>query len=168
MMNHLAWSFSLLTLVASCGSDTTSIDNHANQTQQTNTMQKQNKEQIESLLDTYQQALNTSDAELAKSLYTKDGIFMPSGAPSATGSENILGSYSFVFSQIQLNVAFSIDEIVVEGELAFATTSSAGTTLIHATGETVSEANRELFVFEKVDGDWKIARYMFNKTTAPQ
>ena len=48
--------------------------------------------------------------------------------------------------------------------MAFAVTSSKGTTLIRATGDTIPEANRELFVFEKVDGNWKIARYMFNKT----
>ena len=89
---------------------------------------------------------------------------MPSEGPSATGSEGILKSYEFIFTQIQLNIEFYIDEIVVEGDFAFAVTSSKGTTLIHATGETVPEANRELFVFEKVDGEWKIARYMFNKT----
>lgn len=89
---------------------------------------------------------------------------MPSGAPSAIGSENILKSYEFIFSQIQLNIEFYIDEILVEGEFAFATTSSKGTTLIHASGETIPEENRELFVFEKVNNDWKIARYMFNKT----
>ena len=59
---------------------------------------------------------------------------------------------------------FSIEEIQVEGNMAFAVTSSKGTTLIHATGDKVPEANRELFVFEKIDGTWKIARYMFNKT----
>ncbi|MEZ4827781.1 MAG: hypothetical protein R3C61_16075 [Bacteroidia bacterium] len=48
--------------------------------------------------------------------------------------------------------------------MAFAVTTSKGTTLIHATGDTIPEANRELFVFEKVNGEWKIARYMFNKT----
>ncbi|TNE66890.1 MAG: hypothetical protein EP344_02250 [Bacteroidetes bacterium] len=64
-----------------------------------------------------------------------------------------------------MNIEFFIEEIVVENNVAFATTSSEGTTLIHATGDTVPEANRELFVFEKVGGDWKIARYMFNKTS---
>jgi ketosteroid isomerase-like protein len=89
---------------------------------------------------------------------------MPSGAPSAVSSENILKSYEFIFSQIQLNIEFYIDEILVEGEFAFATTSSKGTTLIHASGETIPEENRELFIFEKVNNDWKISRYMFNKT----
>jgi hypothetical protein len=38
-----------------------------------------------------------------------------------------------------------------------------GSTLIHATGETVPEENRELFVLQKENGSWKIDRYMFNK-----
>lgn len=129
----------------------------------TETMEKQDKQNIEALLSTYKGSLNTSDAELATSLYTKDGIFMPSEAPSAIGTENIKGAYEFVFSQIQLNIEFFIEEIVIEGNQAFATTTSKGTVLIHAIKQTVPEENRELFVFEKVDGEWKIARYMFNK-----
>jgi len=127
-------------------------------------MEKQDKLQIESLLTEYKNSLNSSDAAQAQSLYSKDGVFMPTGAPSAIGSESILKSYEFIFSQIQLNIEFYIDEIVVDGDLAFATTSSKGTTLIHANGQTVPEENRELFVFEKIEGAWKIARYMFNKT----
>ena len=112
----------------------------------------------------YQKSLNNSDAKLAQSLYTKDGVFMPTEAPSGIGSEGILKSYEFVFSQIQLNVEFLIEEIVVEGSMAFAITSSNGTVKIHANGVEAPESNRELFVFEKINGEWKIARYMFNKT----
>ncbi|WP_430965510.1 YybH family protein [Spongiimicrobium sp. 2-473A-2-J] len=141
-------------------------DREVNQTitQKTEIMQKGEKQKIEELLNQYKRALNTSDAALAQSLYTKNGIFMPTEAPSAIGSENILKSYEFIFSQIQLNIEFYIDEIVVENDFAFAVTSSKGTTLIHATGDTIPEANRELFVFEREAGEWKIARYMFNKT----
>ena len=129
----------------------------------TEKMEKQDKQQIEALLSTYKKSLNTSDAELSTSLYTKDGMFMPSEAPTATGTENIKGAYQYVFSQIQLNIEFFIEEIVIENNMAFATTTSKGTTLIHANKQTVPEENRELFVFEKVNGEWKIARYMFNK-----
>ena len=69
--------------------------------------------------------MNTSDARLALSLYTKDGIFMPSEAPSAIGSEKILKSYEFIFSKIQLNIESFIDEIEVENDLGFAVTSSS-------------------------------------------
>jgi len=127
-------------------------------------MEKKAKQEIEAVLMTYKEALNASDAEKATSLYTKDGIFMPLGAPSAIGLEKIKGAYEFVFSNIQLNIEFYIEEITVENKFAFAVTSSKGTTLIHATKETIPEENRELFIFENDKGNWKIARYMFNKT----
>lgn len=37
------------------------------------------------------------------------------------------------------------------------------TVTIHAIEKTAPEENRELFIFENVDGEWKIGRYMFNK-----
>lgn len=152
-----------IVLMAGCNSNSNKNLNQET-TQNTIIMEKQEKQKIEALLNEYEKSLNTSDAKLAQSLYTKDGIFMPTEAPSGIGSEGILKSYEYVFSQIQLNIKFFIEEIQVEGNMAFAVTSSKGTTLIRASGDTIPEANRELFVFEKVDGSWKIARYMFNKT----
>lgn len=127
-------------------------------------MIKEEKQKIEALLKEYKKSLNTSNAKLAQSLYTKDGVFMPSQAPSGIGSEGILKSYEFVFSQIQLNIEFFIEEIEVEGNMAFAVTNSKGSIKILENGLENAEENRELFVFEKVEGEWKIARYMFNKT----
>ena len=155
---------SILFMLTLSVSIVSSVANSNFKNQNVEIMQKQDKDAIEELLQTYKKSLNTSDAQLAQSLYAKDGIFMPTEAPSAIGTDNILKSYEFIFTQIQLNIEFYIDEITVEGDFAFAVTSSKGTTLIHATGETIPEANRELFVFEKVNGEWKIARYMFNKT----
>ena len=155
-------AFALL-LMASCNQNQNQ-SNSITQPQNKDVMVKLEKERIENLLEEYKKSLNSSDAKLAQSLYAKDGIFMPSGAPSAIGSENILKSYEFIFSQIQLSIELFIDEILVEGDFAFATTSYKGTTLIHANSETIPEENRELFVFEKVNDEWKIARYMFNKT----
>lgn len=160
-MKRLLTVIAAVLLIASCDLNQ---NQSINQLQNKDVMEKLEKERIENLLGEYKKSLNTSDAKLAQSLYAKDGIFMPSGAPSAIGSENILKSYEFIFSQIQLNIEFFIDEILVEGDYAFATTISKGTTLIRATNQTVPEENRELFVFEKADGNWKIARYMFNKT----
>ena len=162
-MKRIAVIALVITILASCGQKKNNETNQ-NSTKKTEIMEKQEKEKIENLLAEYQISLNTSDAKLAQSLYTKDGIFMPTEAPSGIGSESILKSYEYVFSQIQLNIEFYIEEIQVEGNMAFAVTSSKGTTLIHATGDTIPEANRELFVFEKVNSEWKIARYMFNKT----
>ena len=121
------------------------------------------KSEIEKLLFDYRDALNSSDVNKVLPLYTNDGVFMPSNAPSAIGQEQIKDSYEFVFKTIQLNIEFFIDEIVVNGNYAFARTISKGTTLIHANGQTVPEENRELFVLQKTNGIWKISRYLFNK-----
>jgi uncharacterized protein (TIGR02246 family) len=150
-------------LIASCGKKNNQ-ESKQSLTTKLEIMQKEEKQNIEDLLSEYKKSLNTSDAKLAQSLYTKDGVFMPTEAPSGIGSENILKSYEYVFSQIQLNIEFFIEEIEVEGNMAFAVTSSKGAVKILANGFEAPEANRELFVFEKVDGEWKIARYMFNKT----
>ena len=153
----------IIVTMTSCNQKSSTESNNNNKSQKIEIMEKEEKKKIEELLRTYQTCLNTSDAKLAQSLYTKDGVFMPTQAPSGIGSEGILKSYEFVFSQIQLNIEFLIEEIQVEGNMAFAITSSNGTVKIHANGVEAPEANRELFVFEKINGEWKIARYMFNK-----
>ena len=119
---------------------------------------------IEQLLISYRDALNASDPSKVLTLYTTDGVFMPTNAPTAKGQEQLKDSYEFVFKTIQIHIEFFIEEIVISGDYAYAVTNSKGTALIHANGQTVSEENRELFVFQKDNGQWKIARYMFNKT----
>ena len=119
---------------------------------------------IEQLLISYRDALNASDPSKVLTLYTTDGVFMPTNAPTAKGQEQLKDSYEFVFKTIQIHIEFFIEEIVVSGDYAYAVTNSKGTALIHANGQTVSEENRELFVFQKDNEQWKIARYMFNKT----
>lgn len=153
-------SATLLMSLVACQNETRKQSNNLTQ----NTMeQTTEKSAIEKLLFSYRDALNTSDVNKVLPLYTNDGVFMPSNAPSAVGQEQVKASYEFVFKTIQLNIEFFIDEIVVNGDFAFAQTTSKGTTLIHANGQIVPEENRELFVLQKSNGQWKIARYMFNK-----
>jgi uncharacterized protein (TIGR02246 family) len=120
-------------------------------------------EQISTLLAGYQKALNTSDAALAASCYTADGVFMPTTLPTATGDE-LAASYEAIFAAISLDVEFTVDELVVTADASgYALTRSNGTQTVLATGSTSPEANREIFLFAKEAGTWKIARYMFNK-----
>jgi uncharacterized protein (TIGR02246 family) len=159
-MKQLIISAMLLVSLAACQNET---KNQSNNSTQNNMNKTSEKTEIENLLFSYRDALNASDVNKVLPLYTNDGVFMPSNAPSAVGQEQIKGSYEFVFKTIQLNIEFFIDEIVVNNDLAFARTISKGTTLIHANGQTVAEENRELFVLQKSNGQWKISRYMFNK-----
>lgn len=159
-MKNLFLSATLLLALNACPNET---KNQPNNSTQNNMEQTTEKSAIEKLLFSYRDALNASDVNKVLRLYTNDGVFMPSNAPSAVGQEQVKASYEFVFSQIQLNIEFYINEITINGDYAFAQTTSKGTTLIHANGQTVAEENRELFVLQKTNGQWKISRYMFNK-----
>lgn len=151
----------ILFLLTGCQSK---VDNQNSSNNQKSMEMENEKAAIEKLLFSYRDALNASSTDQVLPLYTANGVFMPSNAPTAAGQAQVKDAYDFVFKNIQLKIEFFIDEIEVHGDIAFARTSSKGTTLIHATGQTVPEENRELFVLQKDNGQWKISRYMFNKT----
>ena len=120
--------------------------------------------EIRQLLATYFGSLNESDAATAAASYTSDGVFMPTTLPTASGTE-MKAAYEQVFAAIRLNVILTIDEVVVASDdIAYALTHSTGTVTVLADGTENPEANREIFVFRREDGAWKIARYMFNKS----
>ena len=122
------------------------------------------KSAIEKLIFSYQDALNASDVSKVIELYTKNGVLMPNSAPIADGAGQVRDTYQHVFDNFSYTLQFSIIEIEVSGNYAFARSTSKGSVVIKASGQTVPDENRELFVFEKVDGKWKIARYMYNKS----
>jgi len=124
---------------------------------------------IEALLKGYESVLNASDVDGILELYTEDGVFMAPNNPSAVGIQQVEAAYTGVFQAIDLNVVFDIVEIeVISENWAFARSNSSGTITINVTGDNVAEGNQELFVLQKIDGDWKIARYGFSSTNPPR
>ncbi len=59
-------------------------------------METSEKQEIKNLLFTYRDGLNASDVSKVLSLYTEDGIFMPSGAPTSIGTEQVKGALAVV------------------------------------------------------------------------
>ena len=117
---------------------------------------------IRSRLTSYRNALALSDAKAVASNYTADGVVMGPGSPTAIGDE-LEDTYSAIFSNVGLNLDFTVANMVIGDKYAVVQSTSDGTALVNATGERAPEQNRELFVMEKVDGQWLIARYMYNK-----
>ncbi len=129
----------------------------------------ENEQAIAAVLASYQDALNQSSTEAVMKLYAPDGVFMPQHSPSSIGAVAVRKAYDAVFNAIKLDVKFNIAEIrQVGGDWAFARTNSSGTATVHATGAGGPEANQELFVFQKIDDSWKIARYCFCTTNPPR
>lgn len=126
--------------------------------------QNKNKVEIEHLIQNYQTALNASDVNSVVSLYSPDAVLIPNAAPAADRQEQIKQTYVYVFDNFSFNLNFDILEIEMFGNKVFARSTSKGKLSIKASGETIPDENRELFIFEKQNGDWKIARYMYNKS----
>jgi uncharacterized protein (TIGR02246 family) len=124
-----------------------------------------NEKAIADVLAKYQDALNKSDTDAVMKLYALNGVFMPQNSPSSVGADAVRRAYDAVFQTIKLTVKFTVAEVVeIAPNWVFARTNSAGTVKVHATGAGGPEANQELFLFQKIDGAWKIARYCFSTT----
>lgn len=124
---------------------------------------------ITETLRAYERALNAGDTDAVMALYAAAGVFMPQHFPSAVGAYQVRAAYDGVFSMIRLAVAFDIVEVVpVADDWAFARTNSTGTVTVLASGLSGPEANQELFVFQRIDGAWKIARYAFSTVNPPR
>jgi uncharacterized protein (TIGR02246 family) len=120
---------------------------------------------IAAVLTSYQDALSRSDGDAVTRLFTSDGVLMAQETPSAVGADAVRQAYAAMFGVIALDIRFEVAEVrPLAPEWAFARTTSSGTIEIKATGARVPEANQELFIFQKVDGTWKIARYCFSTT----
>ena len=129
----------------------------------------QEEKAIQSVLQSYESALNQSSTDAVMKLYAADGVFMPQHFPSSVGSDAVRAAYDGVFHAITLKIKFEVVEVQqVAPDWAFARTNSAGTVKVNATGHSGPEANQELFVFQKVNGAWKIARYCFSTTNPPR
>ena len=90
---------------------------------------------------------------------------MPQHIPAVVDREAIRKAYTNVLNVIALDIEFSIDEIEIAGDLAWARTRSEGTVKILKSGETHPEGNQELFILKRDRGqEWKIWRYIFTTT----
>jgi uncharacterized protein (TIGR02246 family) len=123
---------------------------------------------VAEVLQRYEAALNAASTEAVMPLYAADGVFMAQHFPSSIGSAAVRLAYDTVFGAIRLTVTFAVQEVKqLAPEWAMARTNSSGTVKVLATGHTSAEANQELFLFQKVAGEWKIARYAFSTINPP-
>ena len=100
-------------------------------------------------------------------LYAPNGVCMLQHRPASVGSEAIRQAYSEVFLKVTFRVKFTVEEIVpTNADWAFARASSAGTLMTEAGGER-AQSTQELFIFQKIDYKWKIARHCLSTTDAP-
>jgi uncharacterized protein (TIGR02246 family) len=118
---------------------------------------------ITAVLESYEQALNASDAEGVVKLYTDDAVVLAPNAPSAVGIDAVRATYTSIFQAIDIDLTFEIAEVkVVSPDWAFLRSASTGSITILANGAQIPSSNHELFVLHKTRGHWKLSRYSFS------
>ena len=79
---------------------------------------------IEATLLQYEKTLNDSDVKGVLELYAPDGVFMPSGAPSAIGKDELRAAYEHVFATIRLDIMVMAVILLTSALLVYSTINS--------------------------------------------
>jgi ketosteroid isomerase-like protein len=117
--------------------------------------------ELAAVMKRYGEMLKGGDVEALVGLYTANGVFMRQDMPAAVGREALRAAYRQVFAALKLDVAFSIQESEVAGDMAWLRSISTGKVKVLSSGAETTNSFDELVVFRREQGGWKIRSYMY-------
>ena len=113
------------------------------------------------IMERYAAALATNDVEALVALYTPNGVFIRDEMNPVVGREALRAAYKQVFATLKVNLAFTIHEVEMVGDIAWLRGTSAGKVKVLASGKEYSDAYNEVVVFRREGGAWKIRTYIY-------
>ena len=117
--------------------------------------------QLVSIMERYAAALRSGNVEALVALYTPNGVFMRENMPAAVGRDALRAAYKEVFAALKVDLAFSIQETEVVGDIAWLRSTSKGKVKVLSSGAETTNSFDELVVFRREQGGWKIRSYMY-------
>lgn len=126
--------------------------------------QTKDEEAVQHTVQAYFKALNEGNVQHIVSVFANEGAVFPTGAPTAIGTEGLTGNYRYVFDNFGFDLKVTIADIRIKEDMAMVQSNSKGTVWIKANDQKLTEEFRELFVLNKVNGTWKIDKYMYNQS----
>ena len=127
---------------------------------------KQEHASVQATVAAYFNALDKSDLDGAIAAYTPDAVLTLQGLETAKGTAQLRKVYADAFKALRFTSTHTYNEVRVYGDEAFVRTTSGSQTTVLATGEVMQERYREFFILKKVDGQWRIDRYMNNRPSS--
>ena len=116
---------------------------------------------LAAIMNNYAAALRSGNVEALVALYAPNGVFMREDMPAVVGRDALGKAYREVFSTLKVDLAFTIQETEVAGDMAWLRSTSTGRIKILATGAESSNSFNELVVFRREGGAWKIRSYIY-------
>ena len=151
-----AWAVAMM-LIAACGSEegVDAADTRA-------------RAEIDSLGRQWEEAANRGEVERLMEVYAPDAVILPPGGPVIEGSETIRELFRQEFERFDTKLAFTTQEIEVEGDMGFRRGRYVWRGTPRMTGQTVETTNKFLEVWRRQpDGSWRIAVDMWNPAETP-
>lgn len=125
---------------------------------------------IKEMLNQYAVGVNTGDFDLWISLWTDDGVQMPPDTPVRIGKEQIREGMKPAFDQMNLDIAITIEEAKVYGDLGLTRCRYTLKMTPKTGGETINAMpdGKALTLYKRQsDGSWKIVYDCFNSNMPP-
>jgi uncharacterized protein (TIGR02246 family) len=112
----------------------------------------------ELLEEQYPKYLNSGDVDSYVTLYGDDVVWAVPNLPDATSREQIGSLLGKILSKVTQTVEVTVDDLIVDGDLAIATALATGTVARKPDGEAQPLALRVMWVLRQIGTDWKIIR----------
>ncbi|AYN67396.1 nuclear transport factor 2 family protein [Euzebyella marina] len=126
--------------------------------------QSNEEQKVAQTVKDYFAALNASNIDELVKQFTKKAVLLPTGAPTATGTEELIGNYTYVFNTIDFDLEVTIADVVIAGDYAFVRSTSKGTILLKKENQKLAQDFREVFILKKLNNYWKIDTYSYNQS----
>lgn len=114
------------------------------------------------IIDEYGEYVNNHDAEGYVSLYTEDVLWAPPNGPDQTDAEGIQSAVQRLFDTFEFDVEPETDEVMILGDTAYVVGSLIGVLTPRAGGDPMNIHFRAIWILRNEDGQWRIARQIWN------
>ncbi len=112
----------------------------------------------ELLEEQYPKYLNSGDVDSYVTLYGEDVVWSVPNLPDATSREQIGSLLGKILGKVTQTIEVSVDDLIVDGDLAIATALATGTAARKPDGEAQPLALRVMWVLRQIGTDWRIIR----------
>ena len=110
--------------------------------------------------------LNASDAEGYASLHAEQVLWFPPNHSDQTTRDGVKKGIGELFQESEMLLKATIDDIKMLDDVAWVSSIFDGTLKNKASGEEQEVTFRALGVFEKIEGQWKVTRNIWNSKPA--
>lgn len=120
-------------------------------------------EQITEIREAFERAENMGDASVIEKHCTDDVVVMPPGQPPAVGKEVAKRGMEELFEAVDLEIEYTSEEIVVDGDIAMNRLSARETHIPKDGGDAIEHTADSLWIYRRSpDGEWKQSHAIWN------